>query len=167
MKAGLLEKGSETYLRKALDFAVASNCTKMGFGAVLVNDYDGVIHRAEFNRPHPHTAWVCEPECVRLTIPSRTQSMIGACFHAEEWAMAYGLRDGLDLRNFVLFVAGIRDGKPAFREAPVFSCVRCASQMVLHRLKGVYLYDGQYWHYQDSDHAYQTAMAYAIGERKI
>lgn len=169
MKAGLLEKGSDTYLSKALEFALSSPCTKMGFGAVLVNDYNGVIYQTTDNRPTQETAWVCEPTCIRLTIPSRTQSMIGACYHAEERAIAEGLRADLDLRNFVLFVAGVHgeSKQPAYRENPVFSCVRCAASMVLHRLKGVYLYDGQYWHYQDSAHAYQTALSYALGQRSV
>lgn len=167
MKMPLLQEMSDTYVKICLEQADESSCSKMGYGALLVNDYNGLIMQMDHNHPHPETAWVCEPSCVRERIESRTNSMIGACFHAEEWVMAQAIREGIDLRNFVLFVAGVRGGVPMFRDNPAFSCIRCASQMVLHRLKGVYLFDGTYWHYQNSAHAYTSAYAYAVGERKF
>lgn len=158
---------AQFYLDLALEQAGLSPCSKMGFGAVAVNRFNGLVASTHHNKPRPETTWICEPDCIRKQIPSRTQSMIGACYHAEEWAIHRLLITHEELSNFDLFVAGKINGQANFRNEPVFSCIRCASQMLFYGIHGVWLYDGKEWLFQTSEEAYRSAYDYALGWRKI
>jgi hypothetical protein len=76
-------------------------------------------------------AYLCEETCVRLTMPSRTDGLIGACAHAEERVLWAAKSLGYDLRDAALYVGG-KDprslGKP-WRSARRWTCLRCAIAM--------------------------------------
>lgn len=149
-------------LEKCLKLARQTGCEKMGFGTIMIDKTTGEIEGLYCNEPIASSEFVCMNGCVRKHIKSRTQSMIGSCFHSEEFAMMDALRRGLNPLNLVLYVAGVFiDGTPSFRKEPKFSCIRCASQMILHGFSGVYLWNGNEWIFQDANEAYQTAYEYA------
>jgi len=68
--------------KKCFYAALDSACQKMWFGCVIVHNkdvvYEGCNKTIESLKP------LCEPTCIRFSITSRTESMIGACGHAEE-----------------------------------------------------------------------------------
>ncbi len=75
--------------------AAVSPCQKMRFGAVLM--HQGTPVAIACNGTIEPLKHLCEPTCIRLGIQSRTESMIGACGHAEEFAMASGMEKGIKL----------------------------------------------------------------------
>jgi hypothetical protein len=127
----------------------------------------GIVMQGSGNLPLLDTVKICEPKCIRLDIPSRTKSWEGACFHAGELVVKHLLAGAHSPRNYAIFVAGIKDGIFVPRAEEGFSCVRCASQFVLHQFHGVYTYDGLYWHFQSSIDALNSAKRYASGELEI
>lgn len=155
-------------LKRCLNLARQTGCEKMGFGTVMIDKTTGEIEGLYCNEPIATSEFVCINGCVRKQIKSRTQSMIGSCFHSEEFAMQDALRRGLNPHNLVLYVAGVfSDGTQAIRENPKFSCIRCASQMVLHGFYGVYLWNGSEWIFQLSNEAYKTSYEYAVEKEDI
>ncbi len=87
--------------------ALESPCQKMRYGCRGIgydprpeDDYNEVV--THNHPPDVLKGIFCDPTCARLTIRSRTQSMIGDCGHAEEWALD-GLRQASDIK---LWIAG-------------------------------------------------------------
>lgn len=144
-----------------------SPCQKKGVGAVLV-DSSGFILEADHNRTIEGLESLCTPTCIRFSIQSRTESMIGACGHAEE-RILWKAKNIHVLWFCDLYVAGVTAEKePEQRKVPEFTCLRCAVAMYYAGLRSVYVaYQGTSWVRQMPEEALASAKAYALGEKKI
>lgn len=146
--------------------ALESECQKMWFGCYGAAD-GGTAPLSVFahNKPFDCTRGVfCEPKCARFDIPSRTESMIGDCGHAEEWALD-GLRHTFGSK-LTLWVAGCYpDGKPAMKTEKVFTCIRCALQ-IYRAGASVWVPVVDHWELLTGEEAVRTAIAFAKGEKK-
>lgn len=151
-------------LRNALD----SDCEKGKYGCVLVTAADGRIIADGFNQKmEPLKDW-CEPTCMRRSIPSRTESMLGACAHAEERAIVAAMRAGIDLALCRLYVAGMRSNGAAYiKDEPVFTCIRCATQAYMRGLAEFAVPTGNGWGHISAARAIETAKKYATQEKRI
>ncbi len=133
----------DSFYRACLTAAYASPCKKMGFGAAIVHSVhtkEARIVAVKNNQPIDCLRDMCEPECIRLRITSRTESMLGACGHAEEWALQYIHQNGLLMAECGLCVAGVdASGTPLLKDKAEFTCLRCAVAMHLAGLGGVYV----------------------------
>jgi len=113
--------------------AEASDCSKMKFGAVLVPSRPhptGLGYPlASCNRRMEPLAYLCEETCIRLTMPSRTDGLIGACAHAEERVLWAAKSLGYDLLGASLYVAGLKPEGPFWRNGRRWTCLRCAIAM--------------------------------------
>lgn len=112
--------------------AEGSDCSKMKFGAVLVPSHphlSGLGCLASCNRRMPPLAYLCEETCIRLSMPSRTDGLIGACAHAEERVLWAAKSLGYDLVGATLYVAGLRPEGPVWRTERRWTCLRCAIAM--------------------------------------
>jgi hypothetical protein len=74
-------------------------------------------------------AYLCEETCIRLTMPSRTDGLIGACAHAEERVLWAAKSLGYDLFEATLYVAGLKPEGPFWRTERRWTCLRCAIAM--------------------------------------
>lgn len=146
--------------------AMGSPCQKMRFGCVLM--HDGEIVSTKCNATIEPLKALCEQGCIRFSIPSRTESMIGACGHAEELAIWDGVRQGFRLDSCVLYVVGVlMNGSPWLERRAEHSCLRCAVQMHLGGLGGIWLPVQDCWHVISTEQALQDAMPYATGQKTI
>lgn len=147
-----------------------AKCQKLRFGAVLADVRYGAVAllAQDCNGPLGPIAHLCQPTCIRLGIQSRTESMIGACAHAEEralWSAVYfNAWAPLPMDKASMFVQGIdMEDNPV--EYPDFNCIRCATAMKLANIKDI-----SHW-YKDKllthtiDEAMKTGMAYAMREK--
>jgi len=121
---------SEQVARKGLvmarDLALQSICQKMRFGAVVIDEHDGLIG---FGFNQPLVPQLC---CLREGIRSGTELEKCTAYHAEQVAMtsALSLVGDLDrLRGATVVVAGLHpDGREWLRDT--FPCSICARMMV-------------------------------------
>lgn len=146
--------------------ALDSDCVKGKYGCVVT--YDGSIKISVPNAiMEPLKDW-SEPECVRLKISSRTESMIGCCSHAEERALVT-IRDlKVDPKDCALYVAGFRsNGLVYIKPEPVFTCLRCAVQLYMHKIGAIYVPCQNGWARMTAEEAVKTAKKFAIGEKKL
>lgn len=148
--------------QKCLVEAMLSNCQKSKFGCV-------VKYRSQLAKGHNQIMecmkdWA-EPECIRLNIQSRTESMIGCCYHAEEAALVLARDKGFNLGECDFYVAGFRsNGLTLFRAEKRFSCIRCATQFYLHKVGRIFVPVKDHWESMTADEAIQTAKKFAIRE---
>ena len=156
--------------------ALSSPCKKMKFGALLVSDSCDrniraaleVIEKSGYNKTIEPLRSLCEPNCIRMNIPSRTESMIGACGHAEEFALSEAVKVGVPLNKCDLFVAGIYpNGLPVIKNQNEFTCLRCAVQIYNFGVRKVLVPTTKGWHAFTSEECVKTALAYAAGEKKV
>ncbi|MBI2108753.1 MAG: hypothetical protein HYT93_01040 [Parcubacteria group bacterium] len=148
--------------------ALDSGCQKLWVGSVLV--HNGVVVSSGNNHPVEELAHVCKPKCIRFNIQSRTESMIGACGHAEEYAMWEAIQKGIPLSECDMYVAMVgTDGLPRFRSDPSvgYTCLRCATAMRLAGIKNVYIDIVDHWEKISIKDALQSALQYALGEKKL
>lgn len=152
--------------RRCLAAAFSSPCKKMGFGALIV--HREIVQATECNRPIAGLADLCEPDCIRLRIASRTESMLGACGHAEEWATK-GARDAwLAMSQCDLYTAGVSgDGQPIFLATAEHSCIRCSVAMHMAGIRKVYVATQNGWAGLTTEECLATSKKYALGEKKI
>lgn len=119
---------SDSIYRAGFDAAMDSPCQKMKFGAVAV--YDGQMVATAYNGHNPVLKDLCEPKCIRFDIPSRTESMIGGCDHAEELLMDKVRDLGISLKETDIYVVGLSEKNlPWVREEAEHTCIRCSHQM--------------------------------------
>lgn len=127
-----LPTGQSIY-EACLTEARCSDCAKAKFGAVLVLGHphaSGIGGLAACNHRIPPLAHLCDPTCIRLDIPSRTDGLVGACAHAEETVLWAAKNLGVDLRDAALFVGGLdNEGNPWRRKGMRWTCLRCAIAM--------------------------------------
>ncbi|MEK9175405.1 MAG: hypothetical protein AAB795_02305 [Patescibacteria group bacterium] len=159
--------------QKCLSLALDSDCQKGKYGCVIkyanLAGHSGVLQPiATFNRQlDPLKNW-CDPECVRMHIPSRTESMIGACGHAEELAIAEALSCGLSLNECELYVAGfLSNGLAYIKDEPEFTCLRCAIQIYIHKVGIVYVPTKRGWAPLSAEKCVKTAQKYALQEKSL
>ena len=91
--------------QKCFYAALDSPCQKMQFGCVVT--HQGEVVYEGCNRIIEPLRSLCEPKCIRLSIRSRTESMLGACGHAEELALWEMVRAGTPLSECDFYVAGL------------------------------------------------------------
>ncbi len=148
--------------------ALDSLCQKLWVGCILVRDHK-VISQGQ-NKPIKELEHVCEPKCIRFQIQSRTESMVGACAHAEEYVIWDAVRMGVPLHECDIYVAMVgTDGLPRFRKDSRvgYTCLRCATSMRLAGIKNVYIDIADHWEKVGIDEALQSALQYAQGEKKL
>lgn len=147
--------------------AMESPCQKMKFGAMLI-DKSGSIVAHGCNKTISPIASFCEPECIRFKIQSRTESMIGACGHAEEFVLWDGAKSGVDLSECSLYVAGFSpNGFPWIKTVAEATCLRCAVQMFHSRVKTLYVPVINRWVGISPEVALKTAQQYATREKTV
>lgn len=156
--------------------ALDSPCQKMKFGAVIVNQSGErniesaleIIVEEGCNKTIEPLRSLCEPSCIRLSIPSRTESMIGACSHAEEIALWEAIKMKIPLDKCDLYVAGIYpNGLPYIKTKNEFTCLRCAVQIYYSGIKRVFVPVVNGWQSLSGEECVKTARAYATGEKKV
>ncbi|MFY9457684.1 MAG: hypothetical protein WAP23_02020, partial [Candidatus Spechtbacterales bacterium] len=114
------------------------DCQKGKYGCVAM--YRNQPIAETFNKIlGPLRDW-CTPECIRKSIPPRTESMLGACGHAEELALAVVRDLRVDIREVEFFVAGFRSNGLVYIKPEVDStCIRCGVQFYIHGVEKTYV----------------------------
>jgi len=157
--------GANVY-RECYMAAMGSPCQKKRFGCVLVRQ--GEYLAATCNGTIEPLKHLCEPTCIRLGIVSRTESMIGACGHAEEFAIWDAVRRGIKPSECDLYVAGVHmDGKPWRKERAEHTCLRCAVQMHNAGIQRVFVPVGGRWASVTTAEAIVQATAYATKQKTV
>jgi hypothetical protein len=144
----------------------------MGFGVVVVaENKDGhtMIVHSTYNSKQTALYGFCEGEdCVRFRIQSRTQSLLGACAHAEEKAIWYMIHNHpvIPLSSVRLYVAGVNpDGVPYIKMGNEFTCLRCAIIMNFAGIHSVNFWtEGELVSVKPED-AVKQAVGYALGNK--
>ena len=155
----------DTY-RCAYFAALDSRCQKMKFGCVIKRS--GLLRYVGHNDSIPELRSLCQPTCIRHAITSRTESMLGACGHAEEHALWYLSRKLIPTTECELYVAGVHmNGLPWLKTENVHTCLRCAVQMHHAGLKSVHVPVVDHWESLTTSEALETARAYAMQEKKV
>ncbi len=153
--------------------ALDSPCKKLKVGCIAVkrNKWEGDDPDFYgYNNTIEELADLCEPECCRIGIPSRTKSMLGACAHAEEEVLWQIINSGHNPAAYNLYVTALKpSGMPSSSKAAIFSCLRCALQLHRAGIGGVYLLDIQNWKWMrfTTKEALQSAKQYAIDRKEI
>lgn len=159
---------TDSILKECLELASYSPCQKLGFGAVLYSHNEEKIIAQNFNKTVDALRDICQPECVRLKIKSRTHSMIGACAHAEEQLVYTAGNMGVDLSTCEIYVAGVRpDGTPLEKTDITFTCIRCATAMYLGGLRAINVWFEEEWHPIRPEEALKQSFEYAIEAREV
>lgn len=153
--------------QECLRQARLSPCQKKGVGAVLV-DSRRTILATDYNQPITGLESLCQPNCIRFTIPSRTESMIGACGHAEE-RLLWNAKNIHFLHVCELYVAAVTAaGLPEKRQFSEFTCLRCAVAMHYAGVAAVNVaFNGERWVRQTAQDALASAKEHALGKKKI
>lgn len=152
--------------------ALESPCQKMKFGVAMVieNDLhapDNIIHESCNDTIGP-LASLCQPTCIRFGIQSRTESMIGACGHAEELALAFLHKQGIKPSSVTMFIAGLHaNGIPWFRNERVHTCLRCSVQMHNAGLGQIAVSLQTGWEVLTTEEALIAAKYFALGAKKV
>lgn len=144
--------------------AMGSRCQKMRFGCVITRN-DEVVYEGCNATIEPLRS-MCDPKCMRFSITSRTESMLGACGHAEE-GMWEVVRQGIPLSECELYIAGFNGILPWMKTEPVHTCLRCAVQMYNAHLKEIYVPVVDHWVGISPEQALETARAYATQEKSL
>src|SRR3989344_3926004 len=153
--------------KQCLCRALDSPCQKGKYGCLLVGDSGAVIQSTCNIQLEPLKDW-CDGKCMRNNIPSRTESMLGACAHAEEYALA-GMRERkFQPERYSLYVAGFRSNGLAYiKPEPEFTCIRCAVQIYMHGINGVYVPTQTGWVRMTNEEALMSAKQFARQEKTL
>lgn len=146
--------------------AMDSACQKMRFGCVITT-HNGEIIYGGCNANIEPLKSMCDPKCMRFFITSRTESMLGACGHAEEHGLWEIVRQGIPLDECELYIAGFNGIFPWMKTEPEHTCLRCAVQMYNAKLKKIYVPVVDRWVGISPEQALETARAYATQEKKV
>src|SRR3989344_3519027 len=151
--------------KTCLTGAMLSNCQKGKFGCIV--KHRGLVVASGHNQIMECMKDWAEPQCIRLNIQSRTESMIGCCSHAEEVALVQARDLNLNLSECDFYVAGFHsNGLTVVPSEKRFSCIRCATQFYLHKVGRIFVPIKDRWESMTADEAVQTAKKFAIGEKK-
>lgn len=154
-----------TLYQRCFYAALDSPCQKMKFGCVIVRN-EKVVYEG-FNKTIKALKSLCEPKCIRFSIISRTESMLGACGHAEEglWEVVH---QGIPINECDLYVAGIYpNGLPWLKKQAEHTCLRCAVQMYYAKIQRIYVTVVDRWEEISTERALETALAYATQKKKV
>ena len=154
--------------KACFETALDSECQKMKFGCAITHNSE-VIYLG-FNATIEPLKSLCEPECIRFKIQSRTEQMLGACGHAEEKAISEVSKNRKDisLSDCDLYIAGLYpNGLPWIKQKPEHTCLRCAVPMYNANLRTIYVPVIDKWIGITPTEALETARAYATGEEKV
>ena len=155
----------DQFYQKCFYTALDSSCQKMKFGCVIT--HNGEIVYEGCNKTIEPLKSLCEPKCIRFSITSRTESMLGGCGHAEEglWEVVHR---GIPVRECELYVAGLyANGLPWLKQAAEHTCLRCAVQMYNAHLKIIYVPVVDRWIGITPEQALDTARSYATKEKTV
>lgn len=163
---------SHPLYRLCFETALESDCKKTKFGCVVLYEsaWGEKLIALTANKSIEPLRHLCEPECARLKIQSRTESMIGACCHAEEWALKEIHEERLSPKLCSIYVAGFdaKTLKPWLKkETEDFSCLRCAVQLYMAGLGKIYVPAIDRWEAITPEEALKSSIQYALGEKKI
>ena len=152
--------------RACFETALDSPCQKMKFGTVLTHNsktvYQGNNHTIEALKS------LCENGCIRFSIQSRTESMLGSCGHAEEFGVWEVAKKDIPLNEVDLYIAGFYpNGLPWIKQEPVHTCLRCTTQMHNAGIRTVFVPVKDRWVGISTEEALKTALAYATQEKKV
>jgi len=154
-------KLNTTIVDLLIDVAMTSNCCKRRFGALAMDDVSLIGVHA--NMKLPHHAFLCEPECIRIKIPSGVDSMIGACGHAEEgliWKL------GNLAKNCDIYVAQIDWENNIVPKSDLsFYCARCATAMYYANVRGVWIYVKDKFEFLSTQDAIRSSYVFALGNQ--
>jgi deoxycytidylate deaminase len=154
----------ELYLR-CFYASLDSMCEKMKFGCVIVHRAKVVYEGCNEIIDALHS--ICKPRCIRLSITPRTESMLGACGHAEE-GLWHVIHRGIPIHECELYVAGIYPtGQPWLKSEAEHTCLRCALQMHNAKIKRIYVPVVNHWEGLTTIRAVETALAYATQRKKV
>ena len=157
---------SDPIYRECLRLALNSDCKKGNYGCVALHERK-IIARSENHVMELLRNW-CSPECVRLQIPSRTESMIGACAHAEELAIRAVYHLGIRTSEVSFYVAGFRsNGLTYIKPEPEFTCLRCAVQFYLHGAHLIYVPSKTQWAGLTTAEAIKSARDFATQTKSL
>ena len=147
--------------------ALDSECQKMKFACLVFYKNSLVVKTA--NKTIGPLKELCQPECIRFKISSRTESMIGACGHAEEWAIWETINQKIPLNDCSFFIAGFngKDNTPWIKSEAEHTCLRCAVQMYMAKIGRIYVPVNDEWGPTTPEMALKTSLAYAIKEKEI
>jgi len=146
--------------RRCFYAALDSECQKMRFGCVIVHNGE-IVYRG-CNKKIEALKCLCEPKCIRFGITSRTESMLGACGHAEEQGLWNVVRRGIPISECELYVAGFYpSGIPWIKERIEHTCLRCAVQMHYANIIYVLVPVHDRWEMSTPNEALKTARSYA------
>lgn len=145
--------------------ALDSPCQKMKFGCVITHDSEIIYEGC--NKTIEPLKSLCESKCIRFSITSRTESMLGACGHAEEgmWDVVHR---GVPIHECELYIAGFHaNGLPWLKQTAEHTCLRCAVQMYNAHLKTIYVPVVDRWIGITPEQALDTARSYATKEKTV
>ena len=96
--------------------------------------------------------------------------MLGACGHAEEWALQEVFKKKLNPSSCSFYIAGF-DSKTSNpwikKEAADHTCLRCAVQMYMAGLGKIWVPFVDHWVSLTPEQAVIASKAYALKEKKI
>ncbi len=159
---------SDPIYQKCFEAALTSECQKMTFGCVVV--YKKKVVAATSNKIIEPLRTLCKPECIRLKIQSRTESMLGACGHAEEWALREVFRQKIPPELCSFYIAGFdaKTNQPWIKkETKDYTCLRCAVQLFMAGAGKIRVPCVDHWESLTPEEAVKTSKAYALKEKKI
>ena len=163
-----IDKQRSSHLRDLCQqMAHLSDCQKLKFGAVAV--LGSRILAKDYNRAIQATKHMCAENCIRKQIPSRIDSMVGGCCHAEElvlWHIMHSNISHEDRASVEIFTLGTDlHGKLLPKTENEFTCLRCATQMVLAGIRSVVIWrtDFKCWVPIPVLSAVRSASNYAVG----
>lgn len=145
--------------------ALDSPCQKMKFGCVITH-YGKIVYEG-CNKTIEPLRSICEPRCVRFSIPSRTESMLGACGHAEEgiWEV---IHDGTVISECELYYCGLfANGLSWLKGEAEHTCLRCSTQMYNARLGAIYAPVIDKWVGITPEQALRSALLYATKQKMV
>ena len=152
--------------------AQLSDCSYMQFGCVVFQEgkkQPKVMTSNRFVEPIKFLCSSDSSECIRKYIKSEQNLMIGACGHAEEWALKELREKKIHPDRCSFYVAGVMPfiHTPLLREKEGFSCLRCAVQLYMHGVKKIYIPVQDHWSSQTPEEALISSLDFAIGRRQI
>ena len=142
--------------------AEMSDCAKRKFGVVATMQ-DRVLGYS-CNHRLPHHRFLCDGECIRSKIDSGTDSMLGACGHAEESLMWSLCSEGYS--NYDLWVIQVKDGLIVPKTECSFYCARCSTAMYYAQVRGVWVYVVDHFEFLTTKEAIKSSYEFALGEKK-
>jgi len=152
--------------RMCLVAALVSDCQKGKYGCAV--QHEEAILEVTHNRILECNRDWTEPQCIRINIPARTESMIGCCGHAEEFAFVKVRDWKLNPAECNFYVAGFRSsGLVYIKPEKDFTCLRCATQLYMHKVGRIFVPVKDHWEPMTAEEAVQSAKKFATQEKKL